>query len=32
MVTVGQWKKGKMIAESFFWDNLEFKKQIGVAQ
>lgn len=30
MVTVGQWKNGKMIAESFFWDNLEFMKQIGV--
>src|SRR5215469_5246473 len=32
MVTVGQWKNGKMIAESFFWDNLDFMKQIGLAK
>lgn len=32
MVTVGHWKDGRMIEESFFWDNLEFMKQIGVAQ
>jgi hypothetical protein len=32
MVTIGQWKNGKMIAESFFWDNLDFMKQIGVAE
>jgi hypothetical protein len=32
MVTIGQWKNGKMIAESFFWDNLDFMKQIGVAK
>jgi hypothetical protein len=32
MVTVGHWKNGKMIAESFFWDNLDFMKQIGLAK
>ena len=30
MVTIGHWKNGKMIAESFFWDSLDFMKQIGV--
>lgn len=32
MVTVGRWKSGKMIERSFFWDNLEFMKKIGVAK
>lgn len=30
MCTVGQWKDGKMIAETLFWDNAAFMKQIGL--
>jgi len=32
MVTIGHWKNGKMIEESLMWDNLDFMRQIGLAQ
>jgi predicted ester cyclase len=32
MATIGQWKDGKMIAESLFWDNQDFMRQIGLAK
>jgi predicted ester cyclase len=32
MATIGQWKNGKMIAESLFWDNQDFMRQIGLAK
>jgi hypothetical protein len=32
MATIRQWKGGKMIAESLFWDNLDFMRQIGLAK
>ena len=31
MCTVGQWKDGKMIRETLFWDNATLMKQIGAA-
>jgi SnoaL-like polyketide cyclase len=30
-VTVAHWKNGKMDEEYLFWDNLDFMKQVGVA-
>jgi len=32
MVTIGQWKNGKMIAETLSWDNQTFMQQIGLAK
>jgi len=32
MATIGQWRNGKMIAESLFWDNQDFMRQIGLAK
>jgi|SRR5664280_756051 len=31
MCTVGHWKKGVMIEEWLFWDNLTYMKQLGIA-
>jgi hypothetical protein len=32
MATIGQWKNGKMISESLFWDNQDFMHQIGLSK
>lgn len=32
MATIGQWRNGKMIAESLFWDNQTYMQQLGLAK
>jgi hypothetical protein len=32
MCTVGHWKNGTMIEESFFWDNQTYMHQIGISK
>ena len=32
MATIGQWRNGKMIAESLFWDNQTYMQQMGLAK
>jgi ketosteroid isomerase-like protein len=32
MATIAQWKDGKIVAKSLFWDNEEFKRQLGVVK
>jgi ketosteroid isomerase-like protein len=31
MATVAIWKRGKIVEEHLFWDNLTFLKQVGLA-
>lgn len=32
MSTFGQWKDGKMVAETLFWDNQTYMQQMGIGQ